>query len=116
MFLLDTNVLSAMMSGSPAPRVAAWIAGRPTDLLYTTSGSPAGILAGLALMREGRRRRLLEAAARAMFMEDFAGRVLSFDAEAADAYATIFSACRRVGRLAATLDLMIAAVARSQGA
>jgi predicted nucleic acid-binding protein len=51
-----------------------------------------------------------------MFMEDFAGRVLSFDAEAADAYAAIFAACRRMGRPTATLDLMIASVARSQGA
>jgi toxin FitB len=116
MFLLDTNVLSAMMTGLPVPRVAAWIAGRPIDLLYTTTVSQAEILSGIAVMREGRRRRALEAAARAMFMEDFAGRVLSFDAEAADAYAAIFAACRRMGRPTATLDLMIASVARSQGA
>jgi hypothetical protein len=41
-------------------------------------------VSGLAIMREGRRRDL-EAAAHAMFMEDFEGRVLPFDMEAAAA-------------------------------
>lgn len=51
-----------------------------------------------------------------MFMEDFADRVLPFDMEAAVAYADLFAARRRAGRPTATLDLMIASVARSQGA
>jgi predicted nucleic acid-binding protein len=67
-------------------------------------------------MVEGRRRLDLEAAARAMFQEDFDGRVLPFDTEAAVAYAGIFAARRRAGRPAATLDLMIASVAQSRGA
>ena len=84
MFLLDTNVLSAMMSTQPVPEVGAWVAGQQADLLFTTSVSQAEILSGLAIMREGRRRDL-EAAAHAMFMEDFEGRVLPFDMEAAAA-------------------------------
>lgn len=116
MFLLDTNILSAMMSAQPVPEVAAWVAGQQVELLFTTSVSQAEILSGLAIMRDGRRRRDLEAAARAMFMEDFEGRVLPFDMEAAAAYADIFAARRRAGRPTATLDLMIASVARSQGA
>jgi predicted nucleic acid-binding protein len=67
-------------------------------------------------MAEGRRRLELQAAARAMFVEDFDGRVLPFDSEAAIAYAKIFAARRRAGRPAATLDLMIASVALSRGA
>jgi len=116
MFLLDTNILSAMMSPRPVPEVAAWVAGQQAERLFTTTVSQAEILSGLAIMRESRRRRDLEAAARAMFMEDFEGRVLPFDAEAAAAYADIFAARRRAGRPAATLDLIIASVARSQGA
>jgi predicted nucleic acid-binding protein len=62
------------------------------------------------------RRSELEAAARAIFAEDFEGRVLPFDGEAATAYADIFAARRQADRPIATVDLMIAAIARSQGA
>jgi hypothetical protein len=67
-------------------------------------------------MADGRRRLNLEAAARVMFLEDFDGRVLPFDTKAAVAYANMFAARRRAGRPAATLDLMIASVAQSNGA
>jgi toxin FitB len=116
MFVLDTNILSAMMRLQLEPEVAAWIAAQRADLLFTTSLSQAEILAGLAVMAEGRRRLDLQAAARAMFLEDFDGRVLPFDTEAAIAYASLFHARRRAGRPAATLDLMIASVAQSRGA
>ena len=83
MFVLDTNILSAIMSARPSPEVAAWIAGQPEDALFTTTICQAEILAGLAVMPEGRRRVALETAARAIFADDFNGRVLPFDAAAA---------------------------------
>jgi|SRR5208282_4918207 len=83
--------------------------------LFTTSVSQA-IPSGLAIMAEGRRRLDLEAAARAMFLEDFEGRVLPFNMDAAIAYADIFAAHRRAGLSTATVDLMIASVARSHNA
>ena len=116
MFILDTNILSAIMGATPVPEVAAWIEGQPAELLFTASVCAAEILAGIAVMPDGRRRRALEAAASAMFAEDFEGRVLPFDTEAAAAYADIFAARRHAGRPIATLDLMIAAVARAKGA
>jgi toxin FitB len=111
MFLLDTNILSAMMTPKPVPEVAAFISGQPVELLFTATICQAEILSGIAILLEGRRRLGLEAAARAMFSEDFEGRVLPFDSEAAIAYADIFAARRRAGRPAATADLMIAAIA-----
>jgi predicted nucleic acid-binding protein len=116
MFLLDTNILSAIMSAGTVPQVATWMSGQPADLLFTTTICQAEILSGLAVMPEGRRRTDLEAAARAMFLEDFEERVLPFDMSAAVAYADIFADRRRAGRPIATADLMIAAVARSHGA
>jgi predicted nucleic acid-binding protein len=116
MFVLDTNILSAMMRLQVEPQVATWIAAQPANLLFTTSLSQAEILSGLAIMDEGRRRFDLEAAAREMFLEDFDGRVLPFDTRAATAYADIFAARRRAGRPATTIDLMIASVARSHDA
>jgi toxin FitB len=116
MFVLDTNVLSAIMSERPAPEVAAWVAGHADDTLFTTTISQAEILAGLTIMPEGRRRTALGAAAHAMFSDDFSGRLLPFDSEAAEVYADILAARRRAGRPATPLDLMIAAIARSKGA
>lgn len=116
MYVLDTNVLSAMMGPRPVPEVAAWIDSQDEDLLFTTAISQAEILSGIAIMADGRRRLDLATAAQAIFAEDFTGRVLPFDGEAALAYAELFAVRRRSGRPAATLDLMIAAVARSHGA
>jgi predicted nucleic acid-binding protein len=92
------------------------IAGQPEDALFTTTICQAEILAGLPVMPEGRRRVALETAARAIFADDFNGRVLPFDAAAAAAYVDIFAARRRTGRPAAPLDLMVVAIARANGA
>jgi predicted nucleic acid-binding protein len=51
-----------------------------------------------------------------MFIEDFADRVLPFDTVAAVVYAEIFAVRRRTGRPMATVDLMIASIARSHDA
>jgi predicted nucleic acid-binding protein len=116
MFLLDTNVLSEVMGTRPAPQVATWIAQHPPELLFTTAVCQAEILSGIAVLPRGRRRDGLEAAARAMFREDFAGRILPFESDAAELYAEPFAARRGAGRPAAMADLMIAAIARSRGA
>ncbi|HTH99347.1 MAG TPA: PIN domain-containing protein [Acidisoma sp.] len=76
----------------------------------------AEILSGLAVMPEGRRRLALDTAAQAIFTDDFSGRVLPFDTAAAAAYAEIFAGRRKTGRATAPLDLMIAVVARANGA
>ena len=116
MFLLDTNVLSALMMMQPPPEIAAWVSAQPDDLLFTAAVCQAEILAGLAILPEGRRRAELAAAAQAMFSEDFEARVLPFDTLAAQDYADMYAACRSAGRPAAALDLMIAAIARVNGA
>ncbi len=116
MFILDTNILSAMMRYERVPEVATWMAAVPDDLMFTTSISQAEILAGLAVMPAGRRRHALEAEAAVMFGKAFAGRVLAFDGGGATAYAEIFALRRQTGRPTPAPDLMIAAVARSHGA
>ncbi len=116
MFILDTNVLSAVMGSSPAPAVAAWMTAQAPDQLFTVSICQAEILAGIAILPPGRRRDGLQIAALAMFEEDFAGRVLPFDTEAATVYAELFAGRRRAARPPAMADLMIASVARRRGA
>jgi predicted nucleic acid-binding protein len=115
-YILDTNILSALMQSPPVAEVAAWVDAQNEELLFTTSISQAEIFSGIAIMPSGRRRHALEAAARAMFADDFEDRVLPFDCEAAEAYAMMFATRRQTGRPTTTLDLMIASIARAHRA
>jgi predicted nucleic acid-binding protein len=63
--------------------------------LFTTALTQAEILYGLRLLPPGRRRDDLFAAARPIFDEDMAGRILPFDTEAALAYPEIVAARRQ---------------------
>jgi toxin FitB len=116
MFLLDTNILSAVMGTRLVPKVASWMEEQPPDLLFTAAVCQAEILSGITVLPKGRRREAPEIAALAMFREDFAGRILPFDTEAAVIYADLFVQRRSAGRPAATADLMIASIARAHGA
>jgi predicted nucleic acid-binding protein len=116
MLMLDTNMLSEIMRSEPEQKVVDWIVRQPSDELFTAAVCQAEILSGLAVMPSGRRRAELEEAARSMFADDFDGRVLPFDAEAASAYAEVFAARRKAGRPSGTIDLMLAAIARARGA
>ena len=116
MFLLDTNIVSALMSVEFPPPLAGWRAGTPARFLYTATICQAEILAGIALLPEGRRKTALAAAARALFGESFRGKIWSFDEPASAAYAEIFAGRRQAGRHAEPNDLMIAAIALSRDA
>jgi hypothetical protein len=69
MFILDTNVLSTVIAAQPAPPVAAWMLAQPSKLLFTASVCQAEILAGIAVLPQGRRRESLEIAARRAIFE-----------------------------------------------
>jgi predicted nucleic acid-binding protein len=114
--VLDTNVLSELMRSQPAAAVFAWVGAQPRAALYTTSVSKAEILYGIAALPEGQRHAALAMAAEAMFADDFAGRVLPFDEEAAVYYAEIVAARRREGRPIEAFDAQIAATARAASA
>ena len=116
MIVLDTNVLSEIMKPKPATKVIDWMAAQAAADLYTTSITQAEIILGLMLLPPGRRRNALEAAATAMFEEDFAGRILAFGNEVAPTYARIASDRRRAGRPISHFDAQIAAIARFTGA
>lgn len=116
MIVLNTNVLSEAMRPKPDASVARWLEAAPPASLFTTAISEAELLYGAGLLAAGRRRQALEQALRQLFASDFAGRVLAFDAAAAQAFAAIAVARRRAGRPIATLDAQIAAIARAHGA
>jgi toxin FitB len=116
MIVLDTNVVSEVVKPAPAETVLAWLAGQPSSQLFITAITQAEILYGLELMPKGKRRVVLAAALEAMFAEDFAGRILAFDSEAARMYAQIAASRRARGRTIAQSDAEVAAIARARGA
>jgi len=116
MVILDTNVLSEALKAAPDRRVMTWLKDQPRPSLFTTTVTRGEILYGIRLLPDGRRRRALWDAALAIFNEDFAERVLSFDSDAADAYAEVGASRRAAGRPISQFDAMIAGMARSRGA
>ena len=113
--LLDTNVLSELLLAKPSPAVLAWFAAQPSESLFVSAVTQAEMMLGARLLPDGKRRVTLEGALKAMFEEDFAGRILPFDAGAVPAYVSIVSERRALGRPIAQFDAQIAAIARQAG-
>jgi predicted nucleic acid-binding protein len=113
MIVLDTNVLSEFMRVEPEIRVLAWIDAQPAMDLAITAITVAEILHGVARLPFGKRKQKLEAQAMAMFEEDFADRILPFDAHAAVEYAKLVADCEAKGRTASMADAQIAAICRT---
>ena len=116
MIVLDTNILSELMKPTPDGNVVRWVAAQPARALYTTSISEAEVHHGIMLLAPGKRRDAIQAAAEAMFGEDFDGRILPFESAAAHSYARIAAQRRRSGHPISHFDAQIAAIADSTGA
>jgi hypothetical protein len=116
MFLIDTNVISELMRSAPAPSVLNWFSTQDPSTLYLSAVTEAELRTGIAILRAGQRREGLKAALDATIAEDFEGRILSFDTDAAKTYAEIAAGRRASGRPIADADCQIAAIARATGA
>jgi hypothetical protein len=114
-YLLDTNVLSELMRNQPALTVLDWFAQNTHEVMHTSAVTQAEILTGIALLPAGKRRNALAIAADQMFVEDFAGHCLAFDAAAAKNYALIVAKRTHQGQPISTEDAQIAAIALASG-
>ena len=111
--LLDTNVVSEMMSTAPNPVVATWWDGQ--GALFISAIVVAEIQAGIATLPEGRRKRTLEEEADTIIHGRFDQRVLPFGLLAAQSYKDIVAVRGRPLKSRDMADCMIAAIARSLG-
>jgi toxin FitB len=116
MIIADTNVLSELMKVSPDPAVLAWAGRQPLVRLFTTTITMAEVLYGVERLPSGKRRTGLASEAERTFRQDFAGRILTFDVDAAAAYARIVVAQAKSGHPMNVLDAQIAAIALCRGA
>ena len=116
MIVLDTNVVSELMILHPSRRVLDWVRRQAPQSLYLTSVSEAELRCGAEVLPKGRRRTRLRDAIDGLVQEDFTGRILPFDRDAARAYALIAAARCAAGRPISYADAQIAAITRSVGA
>ncbi|MCL7465963.1 MULTISPECIES: type II toxin-antitoxin system VapC family toxin [Paracoccaceae] len=116
MIILDTNVISELLRPAPEPKVEHWLSAQDGLNVYLTSISEAELRYGLAIMGNGKRRAALVDAVDRILREDLAGRILPFDSDAAQSYATIAAARRAAGRPIAQADCQIASIAHTRGA
>ena len=95
----------------------AWLSRKPENgHFFVTTVTMAEILFGGELLPRGKRHDNMLAQVQAMFTEDFAGRILPFDEDAASAFAAIAASRRSQGRPITEFDAQIAAIARSRRA
>ena len=116
MIILDTNVISELLRPSPQAKVVSWVAAQNSTEVYLTTIIEAELRYGVAILKKGKRRKVLEAAIESILQEDFQGRILGFDSLAAKAYAVIAAERRAVGRTISTPDCQIAAIGRARKA
>ena len=116
MTIVDTNVVSELMRPLASPAVVSWISAQAPDSLFTTTITVAEVLYGVELLPKGKRRDQLMHQTDATFGEDFLGRILPFDEQAARVFAQLAALRRMQGRPMSQLDAQIAAIAKAHGA
>ncbi len=116
MILLDTNVLSALMSRIHDRNAIAWLDRQPRSSVWTTSVSILEIRFGLQILPLGKRRSDLMAAFERMVTDKIEERIAPFDAAAAQHTADLMAARQKAGRVVDLRDAMIAGIALATAA
>lgn len=116
MIILDTNVVSELMRGTPDPMVQAWLDHQPATSIWTTSVTVFELRTGIESLPPSHRRAALEREFQAAIHDDLGGRIQSFDVPAATRSAEIVAARRRAGRPVEVRDVQIAGIALARRA
>src|ERR1700736_3902424 len=98
MIILDTNVLSEAFRPSPSEGVLRWIGAQDPLNVFTTAMTQAEVLYGIEMLPAGKRRTRLLAAVEKALADEFHGRVLPFDEDAARVFPKIIAGRNALGR------------------
>ena len=115
MILLDTNVVSEPLRATPEPRVVEWLDAQPLETLYLSVVTVAELRFGVARLPAGKRRDALRERLETQVIPAFAGRVLTFDLPATQAYADLMGKAQTAGLAIGMADGYIAAIATVNG-
>ena len=116
MILLDTNVLSPLISETRDLAVVSWLDRHARVSIWTTSINVFEVKFGLNIMPDGKRRRVLEETFQTFIADFLENRVAMFDVKAAMSAASYSSKRRSLGRPVEIRDTLIAGLAISLGA
>ncbi len=116
MIVLDTNVVSELMRPQPASAVLTWMNAQPSEQVWLCSVVVAELLYGVGRLPDGSRKQQLSEAIAAMVFEEFKGRILPFDTEAAAAYAQLVVRRESKGKPIPMGDAQIGAICAAHGA
>ena len=114
MILVDTNVISELWRIAPDPGVLAWVDAQAIETLYLSAVTVGELRFGVASMPQGRRRTVYQERLEREVLPAFMGRVLPFDLNASQAYASLMAHARRDGKALGMADGYIAATASSR--
>lgn len=115
MIILDTNVISEPMKPNNNPAVTAWLDRQLAETLYLTATSFSELLVGIEILPDGKRKQELRTALRELIIKLFGPRILSFDQQAAIAYAPLIGRAKLKGQPISVADGQIAAIACVHG-
>jgi toxin FitB len=114
--ILDTNVISAMMSRVTDARVTSWLDAQSQSTLWVTSLTFFEVRYGIQLLPKSKKRDRLLSSFEQTMDEIFAARTLTFDLGAANAAATLAAQRKRKGHVVDMRDTLIAGIAIAKGA
>ncbi len=115
MIVLDTDVISEPLRAQPSATVLEWLDRQAAATLYLTTISLAELWAGIQALARGRRRSQLQRAVTDQVAALFEGRVLAFDAQAAERFGALSALASAAGNRIDFADCAIAAIAASHG-
>lgn len=113
MYLLDTNVMSALLSDAPDRRIVKWVDQRGGDCAVPTIAI-FELSLGLARLPDGSRKDALVAGIERVIAR-FGPRIYAFDRAAAEAGGQLSGASERAGRPMSRMDAQIAGIAAVYG-
>lgn len=115
MIVLDTNVVSEPLKPNPDPAVLIWLDSQEPQTLYLTAINLAELFAGVEALPAGRKKTQLHQAINQQLLPLFAGRILPFDQQTAENFASINAKAQAEGAPIGFADCAIAAIASSNG-
>lgn len=110
-FLLDTNVISELVTRRPEPNVSRWVKDTDETLLHLSVLTLGEIRKGIAGLPQARRRAELETWLNKGLRTRFAGRILPIDAEVADRWGRVAAQARSKNIHLPVIDGLLTATA-----
>jgi predicted nucleic acid-binding protein len=110
-FLLDTNVVSELVTRRPEPSVSQWVEGTDETLLHLSVLTLGEIRKGIAGLPHAKRRTELENWLNHGLRNRFAGRILPIDADVADRWGHVAAQARSRNIPLPVIDGLLAATA-----